>query len=199
MQALTLRLLLCHGVLIFLGFWILVGHLVQDDARLQAAWLRVHRVLGGTTIAIMVFWIAEILVRDPSLQREEAASISGWERALIRLIFWMDIGAWLCAVTAFTYVAYFRKRVAERMLMRRLQSISPEEVFSSEDLTPRGAEVAEVVCSICLEAVQSGDSVRRLACNHVMHAACVDGWCHHSAAAPSAGSVRCPVCRKPIA
>ena len=60
----------------------------------------------------MVFWIAEILVRDPSLQREEAASISGWERALIRLIFWMDIGAWLCAVTAFTYVA--KKRLALR-------------------------------------------------------------------------------------
>eukprot|EP00928_Gymnodinium_smaydae_P009511 TRINITY_DN13572_c0_g1_i1.p1 TRINITY_DN13572_c0_g1~~TRINITY_DN13572_c0_g1_i1.p1 ORF type:complete len:363 (-),score=64.87 TRINITY_DN13572_c0_g1_i1:9-1097(-) len=43
-------------------------------------------------------------------------------------------------------------------------------------------------CSICIEAMQDGESVRQLPCGHFFHAACVDQWLTRTASCP----LRCP-------
>lgn len=43
-------------------------------------------------------------------------------------------------------------------------------------------------CTVCLSAIAEGDRVRTLACRHVFHAACLDGWFDQS-------RISCPLCR----
>ncbi|KAG6396602.1 hypothetical protein SASPL_142755 [Salvia splendens] len=46
-------------------------------------------------------------------------------------------------------------------------------------------------CAVCLNRLARGDRVRRLACRHVFHKDCFDGWLHHL-------NFSCPLCRAPV-
>ncbi|XP_042019521.1 E3 ubiquitin-protein ligase RHA2A-like [Salvia splendens] len=46
-------------------------------------------------------------------------------------------------------------------------------------------------CAVCLNRLARGDRVRRLACRHVFHKECFDGWLHHL-------NFSCPLCRAPV-
>lgn len=52
-------------------------------------------------------------------------------------------------------------------------------------------EAMDEECHLCLEDMRAGDSVARLACGHVFHAACTHELVIHQHAA-------CPLCRKSI-
>lgn len=45
----------------------------------------------------------------------------------------------------------------------------------------------EVQCMVCLSAFEQGDEVRKLPCNHVFHATCIDEWLRRC--------TDCPICK----
>ncbi|KAF5181021.1 E3 ubiquitin-protein ligase rha2a [Thalictrum thalictroides] len=47
-------------------------------------------------------------------------------------------------------------------------------------------------CIVCLCKLVDGDQVRKLACRHVFHKACLDGWLFDHL------NVTCPLCRSPL-
>lgn len=47
-------------------------------------------------------------------------------------------------------------------------------------------------CTVCLDRLADGDAVRKLACRHVFHKDCLDGWLGQL-------SFSCPLCRAPLA
>ncbi|XAR52466.1 Ubiquitin--protein ligase [Bertholletia excelsa] len=53
----------------------------------------------------------------------------------------------------------------------------------------RGCAAAE--CVVCLNGLREGERVRRLACRHVFHKECFDGWLDHL-------NFNCPLCRSPV-
>jgi len=46
-------------------------------------------------------------------------------------------------------------------------------------------------CVVCLSGLKEGERVRRLACRHVFHKDCFDGWLEHF-------NFNCPLCRSPL-
>ncbi|KAK4430259.1 E3 ubiquitin-protein ligase RHA2A [Sesamum alatum] len=46
-------------------------------------------------------------------------------------------------------------------------------------------------CVVCLNRMGDGDHVRKLACRHVFHKDCFDGWLQHL-------NFSCPLCRAPL-
>ncbi|XP_048318971.1 E3 ubiquitin-protein ligase RHA2A [Ziziphus jujuba] len=46
-------------------------------------------------------------------------------------------------------------------------------------------------CVVCLCTLKDGDQVRMLACRHVFHKHCFDGWLDHL-------NFNCPLCRSPL-
>ncbi|XP_027096300.2 E3 ubiquitin-protein ligase RHA2A-like [Coffea arabica] len=46
-------------------------------------------------------------------------------------------------------------------------------------------------CVVCLNRLGEGDHVRKLACRHVFHKECFDGWLDHM-------NFNCPLCRMPL-
>jgi E3 ubiquitin-protein ligase RHA2 len=46
-------------------------------------------------------------------------------------------------------------------------------------------------CVVCLNRLSNGDRVRKLACGHVFHKDCLDGWLDHL-------NFNCPLCRFPL-
>lgn len=46
-------------------------------------------------------------------------------------------------------------------------------------------------CVVCLNRLSNGDQVRKLACGHVFHKECFDGWLDHL-------NFNCPLCRLPL-
>ncbi|KAL1568392.1 Zinc finger, C3HC4 type (RING finger) [Salvia divinorum] len=46
-------------------------------------------------------------------------------------------------------------------------------------------------CAVCLNRLARGDHVRTLACRHVFHKDCFDGWLRHL-------NFNCPLCRAPV-
>ncbi|KAF0934473.1 hypothetical protein E2562_025550 [Oryza meyeriana var. granulata] len=56
---------------------------------------------------------------------------------------------------------------------------------------PLGGDSNAEVCSVCLEDVRGGETVRRLpACRHLYHAACIDAWLR--------SHTTCPLCRSDL-
>ena len=51
------------------------------------------------------------------------------------------------------------------------------------------------ICSICLDKMQSNESIRRLPCLHTFHTQCVDMWLNHFCK----GTPNCPICRINVA
>jgi hypothetical protein len=47
-------------------------------------------------------------------------------------------------------------------------------------------------CPVCLETMQSGETVRILPCRHILHHDCITGWFHH-------GKLTCPLCNMDLA
>lgn len=58
--------------------------------------------------------------------------------------------------------------------------------------TCSGSEGGSSDCVVCLCGLREGDQVRRLACRHVFHRECLDGWFDHQ-------NLNCPLCRAPLA
>ncbi|CAA2949638.1 E3 ubiquitin-protein ligase RHA2A-like [Olea europaea var. sylvestris] len=54
-----------------------------------------------------------------------------------------------------------------------------------------GCEGADLNCVVCLNQLGKGDHVRKLACRHVFHKECFDGWLEHL-------NFNCPLCRMPL-
>lgn len=55
---------------------------------------------------------------------------------------------------------------------------------------PHPADAPELQCSVCLDAVAAGSTVKTLPCAHTFHAGCIDTWLMRRAS--------CPCCREPI-
>ncbi|XP_010940002.1 E3 ubiquitin-protein ligase RHA2A [Elaeis guineensis] len=66
--------------------------------------------------------------------------------------------------------------------------------FAYEALPSAAAEgeKEEPGCVVCLCQLADGDRVRRLACCHVFHSECLDGWLDQM-------NLSCPLCRSPLA
>lgn len=55
---------------------------------------------------------------------------------------------------------------------------------------PHPAGVPELQCSVCLDSVVAGSTVKTLPCAHTFHATCIDPWLQRRAS--------CPCCRAPL-
>ena len=55
---------------------------------------------------------------------------------------------------------------------------------------PHPADAPELQCSVCLDAVAAGSTVKTLPCAHAFHATCIDPWLMRKAS--------CPCCRVAI-
>ena len=63
-------------------------------------------------------------------------------------------------------------------------------VLPSQDFNPN-EDAHNNTCSICLEAFQEGDIIRKLPrCQHNFHVECIDSWLVRKA--------ECPVCKQPV-
>ncbi|KAH6822472.1 hypothetical protein C2S53_007799 [Perilla frutescens var. hirtella] len=56
---------------------------------------------------------------------------------------------------------------------------------------PNRSDDLDMDCVVCLNRLARGDHVRRLACRHVFHKDCLDGWLQHL-------NFNCPLCRSPL-
>ncbi|KAL0296683.1 UNVERIFIED_CONTAM: E3 ubiquitin-protein ligase RHA2B [Sesamum radiatum] len=54
-----------------------------------------------------------------------------------------------------------------------------------------GVDGLDADCVVCLNRLSEGDRVRELACHHVFHKDCLDGWLDHL-------NFNCPLCRAPL-
>ncbi|PIM97871.1 hypothetical protein CDL12_29656 [Handroanthus impetiginosus] len=54
-----------------------------------------------------------------------------------------------------------------------------------------GVDSLDADCVVCLNGLGEGNHVRRLACGHVFHKDCFDGWLEHL-------NFNCPLCRAPL-
>eukprot|EP00928_Gymnodinium_smaydae_P023306 TRINITY_DN19283_c0_g1_i2.p1 TRINITY_DN19283_c0_g1~~TRINITY_DN19283_c0_g1_i2.p1 ORF type:complete len:208 (+),score=21.48 TRINITY_DN19283_c0_g1_i2:117-740(+) len=63
----------------------------------------------------------------------------------------------------------------------------PTAAAKGGELAAEGEEVSEEICSVCLDALRSGDLVWELPCSHKYHAACACPWLQSHAS--------CPMCR----
>jgi len=45
------------------------------------------------------------------------------------------------------------------------------------------------ICTICLEIVEKGDTIRTVKCNHIFHDNCLDRWIYDER-----GDLKCPNC-----
>merc|ERR1719409_1700111 len=64
-----------------------------------------------------------------------------------------------------------QRRRAEKVLLR-----IPTELLKAD------ADVDK--CSVCLEPMQAGSTIRRLPCAHIFHADCIAEWFQHSLTCP---------------
>lgn len=55
----------------------------------------------------------------------------------------------------------------------------------------------ELVCAVCLWRVQTGDTIKRLSCNHSFHESCLASMICQSRAYGRC-KCRCPLCRAPL-
>ncbi|KAL2558971.1 E3 ubiquitin-protein ligase [Forsythia ovata] len=68
------------------------------------------------------------------------------------------------------------------------EQLNLNRVFS---YTNKSGDGAGSDCVVCLNRLGDGDHVRKLACRHVFHKECFDGWLHHL-------NFNCPLCRSPV-
>ncbi|XP_059655453.1 E3 ubiquitin-protein ligase RHA2A [Cornus florida] len=54
-----------------------------------------------------------------------------------------------------------------------------------------GGATAGSDCVVCLSGLRDGDQVRKLACRHIFHKDCFEGWLDHL-------NFNCPLCRSPL-
>ena len=73
-------------------------------------------------------------------------------------------------------------RGLDEHVVRRLPVCRYEQIRESS--RKRGADTD---CSICIEAYQDSDLLRRLPCLHLFHQECIDRWLGIN--------VRCPICK----
>ncbi|CAA3020370.1 E3 ubiquitin- ligase RHA2A-like [Olea europaea subsp. europaea] len=73
-------------------------------------------------------------------------------------------------------------------LVVMLEQLNLNRVFS---YTNKSGDGASSDCVVCLNRLGEGDRVRKLACLHVFHKECFDGWLHHL-------NFNCPLCRSPV-
>jgi len=130
------------------------------------AWVGVHCKIGNAA------WVLEKRVRaaeDDLHLVADADALSRWGSA---------------AEQVQDYTALRRSREA--------LGLSPAEIcaLGSDEPELSSTEIG-LECAICLEAVDAGDSKRRLAaCEHVFHRACIDLWLLRCAS--------CPLCKASI-
>ncbi|KAL5726589.1 RING-type E3 ubiquitin transferase [Ranunculus cassubicifolius] len=55
-----------------------------------------------------------------------------------------------------------------------------------------GVESSSDDCIVCLCRLREGEQVRKLACRHVFHKSCLDGWLYDHY------NLTCPLCRSPL-
>ena len=72
-----------------------------------------------------------------------------------------------------------------------------------DDLLPATpADAGTVVCGVCLEEFQPGDTMTELTCGHDFHDYCIDEWTAYTIAAEHRGfdgqGATCPTCRQPL-
>ncbi|KZV37936.1 hypothetical protein F511_17708 [Dorcoceras hygrometricum] len=65
------------------------------------------------------------------------------------------------------------------------------QVFSYTKKADDDADRFGPDCVVCLNRICEGDRMRRLACRHVFHKDCFDGWLEHL-------NFNCPICREPL-
>lgn len=84
------------------------------------------------------------------------------------------------------------ERLVKEILRRRalVQDLCPIEVGQGHKLSD--------FCAICLDHVENGHLFRRLLCNHVFHAECIDRWLLQSSDGTFSGSPECPICKTRI-
>lgn len=72
--------------------------------------------------------------------------------------------------------------LAEQLNLNRVFSYP----YSDRGDIPSGSD-----CVVCLNRLSNGEHVRKLACRHVFHKECFDGWLDHL-------NFNCPLCRVPL-
>ena len=48
----------------------------------------------------------------------------------------------------------------------------------------------EMMCAICLQAIEISENIRTTFCDHTYHQVCLDAWCKKN--------ISCPICRNDL-
>ncbi|KAL6007374.1 E3 ubiquitin-protein ligase [Asimina triloba] len=72
------------------------------------------------------------------------------------------------------------------------EQLNVHRVFTLTEGEEEEEESERRDCVVCLGGLKVGQQVRRLACCHVFHKECLDGWLEHR-------NMSCPLCRAPLA
>mmetsp|Transcript_32870 Transcript_32870/g.74304 ORF Transcript_32870/g.74304 Transcript_32870/m.74304 type:complete len:326 (+) Transcript_32870:2-979(+) len=109
-----------------------------------------------------------------------------------------EVFEFICTMLLFLICGLSLGLQAARDMVRRCpENFAPESIrgvpralldhLPTYALDPEAC-ASEISCTICLETLEAGARVRRLPCNHIFHAACVDDWLVRSSLCP----LRCP-------
>ncbi|XP_022878917.1 E3 ubiquitin-protein ligase RHA2A-like [Olea europaea var. sylvestris] len=79
--------------------------------------------------------------------------------------------------------------LAGLVLLTEQLNLNREFFYSNKSCD--GVDGAGSDCVVCLNQLVGGDLVRKLACRHVFHKECFDGWLHNL-------NFNCPLCRSPV-
>ncbi|KAK1374619.1 E3 ubiquitin-protein ligase RHA2A [Heracleum sosnowskyi] len=71
------------------------------------------------------------------------------------------------------------------------EQLNINRLFSYTYGSKKDEDVSGSDCIVCLNRFSKGDHVRKLACCHVFHKECFDGWLDHL-------NFNCPLCRSPL-
>lgn len=176
-----------------------------------ATWAVLLPALGLWT-ALGCRWLTQSLLHTPECLGEGVPTLLAACQVLS--------GAWVIGYAVFVAIVWDTSRalasseaairaVEDEELRRRWGSLQPsaEDVGSATGGLPPellanlpkhmasccpGAAPGEVECSVCLDAIGPGETVRELpGCGHVFHRPCIDLWLLRNA--------RCPLCKVEVA
>ncbi|XP_009778954.1 E3 ubiquitin-protein ligase RHA2A-like [Nicotiana tabacum] len=71
------------------------------------------------------------------------------------------------------------------------EQLNLNRLFSYTLFDDQGDDASGSNCVVCLNRLGDGDHVRKLACRHVFHKKCFDGWLDTL-------NFNCPICRSPL-
>jgi hypothetical protein len=145
-------------------------------------------------LIIGTFWYVEVAATDSCFDEQVLWYISLW---MIVFYCWAVGYATYISYAASTYFQAIEWQsqfmvlldqydgLDAPMLNQEAQGLTPMNIsmITHEELSETNGE--EILCSICLDVMKTGDMIRHMPCTHKFHMPCIDNWLMRKGSCPN--------------